>query len=103
MIEKLFAGITLVLCLALLLRMALGRTQQARWDAFWRRQLHRARRAGDALRQLWRRTRSSPRARRQAADAIERARRGRAGTTREGNVIRPGRFQRDDDDKPPLH
>jgi len=103
MIEKGFAALVLIVCLALLLRMAQGRAQQARWDAFWWRLWRRVQRAGAALRQGWGQARSRAAARRQAADAIERARGGRTGATREGNVIRPGRFKRDGDDKPPLH
>lgn len=103
MIEKGFAALVLVVCLALLLRMTLGRAQQARWDAFWWRLWHRVRRAGTVLRQGWGKARSRATARRQAANAIERARGGRSDATRADNVIRPSRFKRDGDDQPPLH
>ena len=103
MIEQVFAGITLLVCAALLLRMVLPPARQQRWDAFWRRRWHKLQGVGLALRGLWRRARSGRDARREAADAIERARRGRPKATREGNVIRPSSFRRDEDRKPPLH
>jgi hypothetical protein len=103
MIEQGFAALVLVVCLALLLRMTLGRARQARWDAFWWRMWHRVRRAGTAMQQGWRNASSRATARRQAADAIERARGGRSGAARTDNVIRPSRFERDGDDQTPLH
>jgi hypothetical protein len=42
-------------------------------------------------------------ARREAADAIERARRGNASVQRDGNVIRPDSFGKPGSKKPPLH
>jgi hypothetical protein len=103
MIEKFFAGITLLVCAALLLRMVLPPARQARWDAFWRRRWHALQQLGPTLRGWWWRARSGRDARRAAADAIERARRGKPTATRDGNVIRPSSFRRDDDRKPPLH
>jgi hypothetical protein len=103
MIEQGFAALVLVVCLALLLRMTLGRVRQARWDAFWWRMWHRVRRAGTAMQQGWRKASSRATARRQAADAIERARRGGSGAARTDNVVRPSRLERDGDDQTPLH
>jgi hypothetical protein len=103
MIEQGFAALVLVVCLALLLRMTLGRARQARWDAFWWRMWRRVRRAGTALQQGWRKASSRATARRQAANAIERARGGRSVAARADNVIRPNRFERDGDDQTPLH
>ena len=54
------------------------------------------------LRQAWRGLGARSSARREAADAIERARR-RPAATREGNVIRPRSFQRRSDDDHTLH
>ncbi|MBL8306963.1 MAG: hypothetical protein JNM33_09720 [Rubrivivax sp.] len=62
----------------------------------------RRQRLGDGLRRGWRSLRTRGAARREAADAIERARR-RPAATREGNVIRPRSFQRQRDDDPTLH
>lgn len=89
MVEKLFAALGLALCLALLLRMLLPAPAQRRWDAFWLGLWHGARERV----QRWR---TGPDARREAQDAIERARR-RSAVQREGNVIRPKAFDRDDD------
>mgnify|MGYP000944156871 CR=1 FL=1 len=52
--------------------------------------------------QWWRLLRAQGTAKREAADAIERAKR-RPAATREGNVIRPRSFQRRADDDHTLH
>lgn len=93
MVEKLLAAIGLALCLALLLRMVLPAPTRRRWDAFWLGLWQGAR---DRV-QRWR---SGPDARQQAHDAIERARR-RSAVQRDGNVIRPKAFDRDDGPGPP--
>lgn len=105
MITQLLAGLGLAVCLMLLLRMALPAAQQRRFDAFWRRVGEGFQRAGLALRQRWLALRSRPDARRQAQQAIERAKgRAQVPADRDGNVIRPRSFRKDDDGKPPtLH
>lgn len=104
-ITQLLAGLGLAVCLMLLLRMALPAAQQRRFDAFWRRVGEGFQRAGLALRQRWLALRSRPDARRQAQQAIERAKgRAQVPADRDGNVIRPRSFRKDDDGKPPtLH
>lgn len=83
MIQKVFGGIGLAICLALLLGMALGAPRRQRLRTLLDRVLH------------WRQHRT--RARREAASAIERARRA---VERDGNVYRPGAFgKRPPDDK----
>lgn len=88
MFEKLLAGLTLAVCLLLLLRLAVGARRRARWDAVVRRSAH-------ALRRVGRSSLHWPGARRRAAaearDAIERARRRGAW---EGNVYTPESFRR---------
>jgi hypothetical protein len=83
MFQKVLAGIGLAICLALLLGMALGATRRQGLRALLERALN------------WRQHRVQ--ARREAASAIERARRA---VERDGNVYRPGAFgKRPPDDK----
>jgi hypothetical protein len=86
--EKLLAGLTLAVCLLLLLRLAVGARRRARWDSA-------VRRSGRVLHRIGRSTLHWPGARRRAAaearEAIERARRRGAW---EGNVYRPDSFRR---------
>lgn len=104
MIESVFAALGLLVCAALLLRMTLSPEKQRRWDAYGRRQLERLRGAGRWTQRQWLLLRSSRGARAEAARTIERARRNKPEVDREGNVIRPRSFRRDDDSKPPtLH
>ncbi|MBK7060067.1 MAG: hypothetical protein IPI03_22580 [Rubrivivax sp.] len=103
MIEKLFAGVVVLVCAGLLLRMVLGPQRQHQWDRFWQRQLVRVQSTGRWLKRQWQLLRSSRGARQAAEDAIQRARRGKPEVDREGNVIRPRSFRRDDSKKPPLH
>ncbi len=103
MIEQVFASLGLLICAALALRMVLGPERQLRWDRFWRRQLDRVRGAGRWLQRQWQLLRTSRGARRQAEQAIERARSAKPQVDREGNVIRPRSFRKDDSKKPPLH
>jgi hypothetical protein len=103
MLQKVLAALGLLACLTLLLRMVLPAEQARRYDAFWRRVGWRLREAGTQLKQRWQRLRAGRDARREAADAIERARRSRPPVQRDGNVIRPERFSQRDSKKPPLH
>lgn len=104
MIESLFAALGLLVCAALLLRMALGPEKQRRWDRFWRGQYDRLRGAGRWLHRQWLLLRSSRGAREEAARTIDRVRRSKPAVDRDGNVIRPRSFRRDDDSQPPtLH
>lgn len=104
MIEATFAALGLAVCIALLLRMLLPLPQQRRWDAFWRRRRDQLYGSWAWLRRQGQLLRASPSARREAERAIERARRSRPPVERDGNVIRPRHFRRDDDGKPPtLH
>jgi len=87
MIESLFAALGLMVCVLLLLRMGLGPARRQRFDAFWQRRLDGLRRSGLWLQRQWRLLRASRGARREAEAVIDRLRRGR-----DGNVIRPRRF-----------
>ena len=87
MIELVFAGIALVVCVALLLRMALPERQRRRVDAEWNLLVHRGRLLAHRL-WFWRAHRRS--AAREAEDAIRRAQRK---VQRDGNVIRPDSFK----------
>ena len=87
MIEKIFAGIALAVCAALLLRMALPTRQQQRMDAAWRRSVRGSRRLARRL-WFWRSHRQM--AAREAEQAIRRAQRN---VQRDGNVIRPDSFK----------
>jgi hypothetical protein len=87
MIEQLFAAVGLALCVAMLVRMAIGARRRHRLDAVLRRTWWSAR--WRALR-IWR-WRS---ARREAARAAEEAiRRARTRHERDANVIRPDAFR----------
>lgn len=77
MVEKIAAALGLAACLALLAGMAIGPMRLRRWR--------------EALRRSWQRHHQRTTARREAQQAIERARRG---VRREGNVIRPKSFER---------
>lgn len=92
MIEPLFAGLGLVVCALLLLRMGLRPAARQRFDAFWQRRLDGLRSTGRWLQRQWRLLRSSRGARQEAEDLIGRARQGRVDAERDGNVIRPRRF-----------
>jgi len=86
-IELIFAGIALVVCVALLLRMALPERQRRRVDAQWNLQAHRVRLLAHRL-WFWRSHRQ--RAAREAEEAIRRA---QHKVRRDGNVIRPDGFK----------
>lgn len=103
MLQNLLAGLGLLVCALLLLRMVLPASRQRQFDAIWRRVLQRIQGLGHAVRQQWLMLRAGRNARREAADAIERARRGKPSAQRDGNVIRPDRFSKPGSKKPPLH
>jgi hypothetical protein len=86
-IEKVFAGIALAVCVVLLLRMALPARQQQRLDATCRRSVLRSRQLARRA-WFWRTHRQT--ATREADDAIRRAQRK---VQRDGNVIRPDSFK----------
>lgn len=103
MLQNVLAALGLLVCATLLLRMALPAAQQQRFDAVWRRLGWRLRSLGQQLRQRWQQLRTGRQARREAADIIDRARRGPVPAQRDGNVIRPDRFGKPGSKKPPLH
>jgi hypothetical protein len=86
-IELIFAGIALLVCVALLLRMALPERQRRRVDAQWRLLVQRGRWLAHRL-WFWRAQRKS--AAREAEEAIRRAQRK---VKRDGNVVRPDAFK----------
>ncbi|MEP7139327.1 MAG: hypothetical protein ABI745_06870 [Caldimonas sp.] len=88
LVEKIFAAVMVAVCVLLLLRMLLKPRSRARVDAAvrhgsdrWSRRLHRL--------VAW--PAAEARARREAKEAIRRAR--RSSTEREGNVYRPKAFK----------
>lgn len=91
MADKIFAAIVLACCLVLLLRLALGERRRYRFDAFWRRLWITLRVQGA---RAWHWPSARRRARRDAEEAIRRARDG----VWEGNVYKPKSF-----DKRKLH
>jgi hypothetical protein len=105
MIESLLAGLTLALCVALLLHMAIGPVRREwlrrRWLAF------RHERGLADRRRPWPSRQHKAAARREADDAIERARRAAEKGEWEGNVYRPKAFDRGSTERsekrPPPH
>ena len=86
-IELVFAGIALIVCVALLLRMALPEHLRQRVDELWRL----AALGGRLLaHRCWFWIRHRKRAAREAEEAIQRAQRK---VERDGNVIRPDSFK----------
>ena len=89
-IEKLFAGLMLAVCLLLLVRVLIGARRRERFDAAWLR-------FRGIVRRRWRAVAGWPLARRRAGrvadEAILRARRRAAGDW-EGNVYRPTSFKK---------
>ena len=102
--ESLLAAIGLAVCVALLVRMAIGQRRRDQLDAGLQRT---ARRLHQRSRALWQRRRVRGQAEREAEDLIDRARRGRTRVgrvERERNVIRPRSFNggdADDEERPP--
>jgi hypothetical protein len=91
-IEKLFAGIVLAVCLSLLLRLVIGPQRRYRLDAFAVRSWQALRRG---LLALWQGPRKRREAKALAEDAIRRA----SQSQRDGNVYTPDRFKRPPRDK----
>lgn len=90
--ELIVAGLTVLVCATLLLRLVLSLPRRARFDAFWRRLWR-------GLRSLWQRLVTAPARRRaavrEAREVIERVRRTPAeGGHWDGNVYRPKTFKR---------
>jgi hypothetical protein len=114
MLETLLAGLTLVICVALLLHMAIGPVRRERLRLHW---LAIRRTSGlKDWRRLWPSRQRKAAARREADDVIERARRaaekggqGEKGERGEwnGNVYRPKSFDKRSPDRserrPPPH
>ena len=99
-VEQAVAGVVLVVCMLMLVRLSLGSVRRYRFDAFWRRAFRPVARAGAAAKRtgshLWqtvflRRARERAAAR-EAAEAIERARKRDADW--QGNVYTPRSFRR---------
>ena len=88
MAEKIFAGLVLVVCGLLLLRLVIGERRRYRYDAFWRRLWVAVR--VRSLR-LWHWRSASRQARQDADEAIRRA----SGGEWDGNVYKPKSFKRD--------
>jgi hypothetical protein len=87
MLEKIFAGLVLIACVALLLRLALPELQRQRVDALARRTAFATRRLA---RRIWFWRSHRQRAAREAEEAIRRAQRS---GKRDDNVIRPDSFK----------
>ena len=88
MTEKFLAGLTLVICVVLLVRLCLGYPRQQRFDAAVRRAAQACRRTALSV---WHWRSSRKEAARAAEEAIERAR--RSGEW-DGNVYKPKSFRR---------
>ena len=86
--QAILAGLTLAVCLVLLVRLCVGPARRRRFDQAVRRFVQAARSQG---RRLLRWRASSKAAARAADEAIRRA---RGGVDREGNVYRPRDFRR---------
>jgi hypothetical protein len=86
--EKIFAGIVLLVCALLMVRLLIGERRRYRYDAFWRRLW-----AGTRIRalRLWHWRSASRQARRDADEAIRRAR-GKDDGEWDGNVYTPKSF-----------
>ncbi len=91
--QYVLAALGFLVCMALLVHQWIGARHQARLHLWWRARAARLRFEWTRLRQGWRQRSQTRQAKgqaeREAADLIERARRG-AG--RDDNVVRPGRF-----------
>lgn len=92
-LQHVLAALGFLVCVALLVHQWIGARQQARLHLWWRARAAGLRFAWTRLRQGWRQRsqtrQAKDQAEREAADLIERARRG-AG--RDDNVVRRGRF-----------
>jgi len=91
MAEAILAAIGLLLCLALLVRLALPPRQRQRMDSRARQGWNTLRRSARAVPAVWQHRRHRKQAASEAEAAIRRA---REGISRDGNVIRPKSFKR---------
>lgn len=93
-VQHALAALGFLLCVALLVHHGLGARRQARLHLWWRARAAHLRFTWSRLQQAWRRRGRARQVRgqaeREAADLIERARRGDAGD--DGKVVRPPRF-----------
>jgi hypothetical protein len=96
MIETVLAAVTFAVCVALLLRLAIGPRRRSALDLRLRRLVARLRGARAALGRRWHARRDAGTAARVAAEAIQRAR--RRGEW-EGNVYKPESFRKPPRDK----
>ena len=100
-IEAVFAALVLAVCLALLLRLAIGAPRRQRVDALlrhaWRAVRHRTLALWRWRAQQRQQKRAAEEAARMAQEAIRRARKS---AQREGNVIRPKAFRRGETGEP---
>lgn len=94
MVEKLFAGLVLLVCVVLMVRLLLGARRRARFDAWARHTWHELVQRLRLLRH-WRSSRRE--AQRVADEAIRRAR--GEDVERDGNVYRPKAFKKPPRDK----
>lgn len=98
--DRIVAGLTALVCLVFLVRLALGPARQQRFDAVWRRLGHRIRHLAHQVRHWGAHRRQRQQVRDKAAktaqEAIDRARRG--AVQRDGNVIRPSAFKSKDEE-----
>ncbi|MBI5720643.1 MAG: hypothetical protein HZC37_23450 [Burkholderiales bacterium] len=95
-VQHVLAALGFLACVALLVHHGLGARRQARLHLWWRARAASLRFAWSRLHQTWRRRGEARqvrgRAEREAADLIERARRGAGHGEDGGKVIRPRRF-----------
>lgn len=93
-VQHVLAALGFLLCVALLVHHGLGTRHQARLLLWWRARMARLRFGWSRLRLAWlargRARQAKGQAGREAADLIERARRGAARD--DDKVVRPGRF-----------
>ncbi len=96
MIEAVFAGIVLAICVVLMVRLMLGAPRRYRFDTAVRRVMAQLRRLGHAI-WHWRDTRREAERAREAAD--EAIRRARDRGEWDGNVYTPKSFRKPPRDK----
>jgi hypothetical protein len=101
MLEKVFAALTLVVCLALLLHMAIGPVRRENLRLRWR--ALRDRGGLGQWRDRWASRQRRSAARREAELVIERARQAAEKGEWDGNVYRPKSFDRRPEKRPPPH
>lgn len=101
--DKVWAVMGLVVCGLVWAGMAAGPVRRQRWQARALRTWRRLLRAGNRLAQSLRSPAQARRARREAAETIERARRAKPRVDREGNVYRPDAFDAKRNGRDKLH